>query len=493
MRSLNFRDNVLWAIAEKEGIDPTTDLLNDMAREYVNSINAWVRRLYDVADWPEWSEIRAFTPDPSTHLVTWDALPTVVTPGADLPKIGKVLRVYLLDPNTTWTPVDTPFRETNNGIYVGFDHGATVWIKFIPRAPVFTSEVWNSARTYKKDEITYSPTAGECYKSKSNGNRGNDPSASQPQPLQIEITVPRVPDDPGLSVQPKIVDVDYSTLTPDPNGTINFFIVFSDTPPNTPIASVVYNGAAGETATQIRDGVLAALIAEPLLASYTFTAQASPLRIRVTKAEDFSVPHPYSRSTGSGIEKFLKVTQVQAYIPATLSTNLGSRQFTTVSISAGQVRSGATYTLTFTDETGVDHEVSYVALSTDAEQQIIVGLINAIQTAKATDVFFNDVFASLDQPGSQLIVSVGTAAGLNAELRPAPSVYWTLIPFPYALADQVVRGVYADALKTEGQSDKGNAEEQAVPTETQLRMSAALAGGSDTLTDQKMSGGRYAR
>lgn len=496
MRSVNFRDNVLWAIAEKDGLDPTTDLLNDLAREYVSSINSWVRRLYDAVDWPEWAEIQSFTPDPTTHLVLWDALPSILDAAGrlDPPKIGKVLKVYLLDPRTTWTPVDTPFRENKQGIYVGFDHGATVWIKFMPRCPVFTSEVWNSGRTYRKDEITYSSTAGECYKSKSNGNRGHDPSDAVNQPLQTEITQERTPDDPGLSVLPKIMDVDYSTLVPDAVGTINYFSVFSDNPPSVQVAAIAYNGGAGATATQIRDGVLAALIAEPLLASYTFTAQASPLRIRVQKAQDFSIyPQPYSRSTGTGIEKFLKVTQVQAYIPATLSANTGTRQFTTVAISASQVRTGATYTLTFTDDAGVEHEVSYVAVSTDNEQQIIFGLINAIQAAKAGDTFFNDVFASLDLVNLQLIVSVGQAAGLDAAMRPAPTPYWTLIPFPFALADPVVRGVYGDALKTGGQSDKGNAEEQAVPQETQMRIGAALATGSDTLTDQKAGGGRYAR
>jgi hypothetical protein len=498
MRSVNFRDNVLWAIAEKDGLDPTTDLLNDIAREYVSSINAWLRRLYDVADFAEWTDIQAFTPDPTTHLISWDAIPSVLDSEGrlDPPKIGKVLKVYLLDPRTTWTPVDTPFRETKQGIYVGFEHGPTVWLKFIPRVPVFTSEVWDSSRTYRKGELTYSPSAGECYKSKVNNNRGHDPSDSVNQPLPTEITQERTPDDPGLSVLPKIMDVDYSVLTPDPNGTINYFSIYSDTPP-TPagaVANVVYNGTAGQTATQIRDGVLAALIAEPLLASYTFTAQASPVRIRVQKAEDFSVfQQPYSRSTGTGLETFLKVTQVQGYIPGSFSSNLGSRQFTTVAIGTNQVKTGATYLLTFTDDAGQEHEVSYTAVSTDNAQQIIVGLINAIQTAKTGDAFFNDVFASLDLTNLQLILSVGAEAGLDAQMRPAPTPYWTLSPFPFALVDQVVRGVYADVLKTEGQADKGAAEEQSVPQETQLRIGAGMATGTDMITDQTTARGRYGR
>ena len=53
MRTANFRDDVLWAIAYKMGLDPEVDLLKNQAYALASFINAYVRRLWDASDWPD--------------------------------------------------------------------------------------------------------------------------------------------------------------------------------------------------------------------------------------------------------------------------------------------------------------------------------------------------------------------------------------------------------------------------------------------------------
>jgi len=164
MRTVNFRDDVLWAVAFKLGLDPRKDLLSDQANAITSFINAWVRRLYDKFDWPEWTIIEERTPNGS-HFVDYEE--TNKTP------IGRVYKVYLLDPDLVRGPVDTPFRLLANGIHVGFDHGSTVFIKFTTRAPKFTAIPYDATKTYDTDDLAYSPQRGNCYKSVQDANTGN--------------------------------------------------------------------------------------------------------------------------------------------------------------------------------------------------------------------------------------------------------------------------------------------------------------------------------
>src|SRR4030095_6801739 len=192
MRIANYRDDGLHAIAWKLGLDPEVSLLKNQAYALASYINAYVRRIWDASDWPEWTIIGRFGPQTAPgleHIVRWNhppieyipppigtgPVPDAPAPVGSTPFIGKVLKVYLVDPRTSRLPVDTPFRLEHVGIHCGFEHGNSVWIKFIPRAPKFTGKEWDEAVTYKKDELTYSPLSGQCYKSKSSNNLGHDP------------------------------------------------------------------------------------------------------------------------------------------------------------------------------------------------------------------------------------------------------------------------------------------------------------------------------
>lgn len=179
-RSVNFRDNVLWPLAYALGLDPTVEFLNDQAAALTNYINNWVRKSWDSTDWPEWTDIQPFTPD-SNHLV-----PYVYTPSGQPPTtISRVFKVYLLDPHVSQGAYDTPFRLLDDGIHCGFEHGTTVWIRFIVSPPIYSSDEWNPSTTYNLGQRTYSPVTGESYISLVTNNQGNDPSTSPGQWMDI--------------------------------------------------------------------------------------------------------------------------------------------------------------------------------------------------------------------------------------------------------------------------------------------------------------------
>jgi hypothetical protein len=154
----------MYALAYKMGLDPINDLLDDQAKAYVSFINAWMRRLWDRFDWPEWTVIEQRTP--VGHYVD----PAQV--------IGRVLRVYLADPSTVQGVLDTPFKLNAQGIFVGFEHGTNVWIKYIEPAPQFTSTPWASGTTYGLGTLSYEPVGGNVYTSIQASNTNHPPAAN---------------------------------------------------------------------------------------------------------------------------------------------------------------------------------------------------------------------------------------------------------------------------------------------------------------------------
>lgn len=513
MRTVNFRDDVLWAVARKMRIDPATNLLPDQAQEYANSINAWVRRTWDAQDWQEWTELRAFTPNASTHMIDWEAVPAefVGHTNSDAAKIGKVLHVYLLDPRTTAFPADILFSETSTGIFVGTEHGATVFVKFIPRCPVFTADEWTAGRVYQKGELAYSPRSGECYKSKSVGNRGHDPSVffslppipvvlPPPRPAPtVEVTQAWTPDNPGMPERNQtsvisFVQTDNGMDIPDPVPDGHEFYVDVWDGPNESFATFLgdadYLTSGATPLFSIIPALVTLLQAEPLLSAFTITGDVTAKTITLEGPQPFYLIHGTFILPGIGNLRYLKRTQVEAYIP-TLSAASGQPQITRLTINDATTYPGSTYSLTVTGSDGVEHTVSYASNLYDNSAQILQGLILAMEAS--TDTFWEAVQLAFDPDALTLDISIRDVASVqpDAPAPPAGGAWWELVPFPFALVDQVVRGVYADSLKGEGQADKAAGEEQAVPIESQVRSRASLATGSDTLTDQIMPAGRY--
>ena len=170
MRTVNFRDQVMYPIAQKMGIDPTVNLQSDQAASYATFINIWVRRMLNF-DWPDYVNIDARTPGgASGHVVAFDQ-PTT------LPAIGRVLKVYLQDPTLARAVLDTPYRLYSQGIFCGFEHGSQVWIKYVPLPPLYTSVPYDATVTYPLGALVYdttpAPLGGNCYSSAQAGNIGN--------------------------------------------------------------------------------------------------------------------------------------------------------------------------------------------------------------------------------------------------------------------------------------------------------------------------------
>jgi len=163
MREVNLRDVIVWPIVSRLGYDPNKDLFGDFADALSRYINAWVRKCWPAADWPELSRIEARTP--TAHLVPYDGGTT---------DIGKVLKVYVTDPRVSDGPFDTPFRLEETNIHVGFDHGTQVWIKFMSRPNIYTLTVWDATTTYATGDLVYDPVSGNDYTSAQDANTNHD-------------------------------------------------------------------------------------------------------------------------------------------------------------------------------------------------------------------------------------------------------------------------------------------------------------------------------
>lgn len=501
MRLANYKNDVLYAVAIKAGLDPVNkELLKDEAAAMAKFITEWVRRLWDNSDWPEWTLLKEFQPD-AGHYVSYDAYPVGVQSG---PQIGRPLRVYLLDPELVGGPVDTPHRLLDRGIHVGYDHGATVFIKFVPRAPQFTSEPWNDATKYGRGQLAYSEANGECYRSKTYNNQGNDPTFMLSGELTTVLTEPGTPPNPGIPPRPKRMVIGLKGVQPGPDP--------SDPPLNGSKWQIdiwehpATNGAPPLliSATHTADGTesLATILTDlrnqlntalaPL--GFIVTAAAPALTITLEHASQFVVGVATYLQGGplagaSIILRKLKVSQAQAYQPGTDPTP-GTRRVFTVTITEANVRAGVVYTLDFLDGDGVTHSVSYQAQFTDSRPQVLDGLVQAIENAP--DDFFSDVFPATNADLGTLILSLGNIrVSLSATYAVDNSIYWEHMLFPLALVDAVVRGAYADYQKSEGQTDKGMAEEQGALVETSFSTAKALAPAQDTLTDQQRRVPRY--
>jgi len=84
------------------------------------------------------------------------------------------------------------------------------------------------SNTYQIDDVVYSYSTGECYKSKVNNNVGHDPvseGSMTPTPPIIGITQGWTPDNPGITERPEIMVIHFTGLDvdvadPPPSGAV---------------------------------------------------------------------------------------------------------------------------------------------------------------------------------------------------------------------------------------------------------------------------------
>jgi hypothetical protein len=521
MRTANYRDDVLWAIAYKLGLDPAKEFLTDEAESLASYINAWVRRNWDGTDFPEWTSVKEFSPDPS-HQVPYQAIPVGATESVTL---SRPLKVYLVDPRATPYPIDTRFRAWDEGLHVGFDHGASVWIKYLGLPPKFTSIPWDSAVTYNRGDLAYSPLSGECYISNSSGNLGHDPTGQQgahPPPLTVAVLQPAEPETPAIAGRPQITKV---TLVVDPILTTsltqhNWDILDST---GAVIASATYAGLVSEPPADILTAIFNSLDANAALSAFTFTLDTTALAIQIEASQFFAVrsyyysytspadesvttgmaPTPGELVTGDDLATVTigapypwppaftvnnTINNLQYYMPAVTYVP-AKAQIIELTMSPQSAVAGASYELTFSDTVGPPHTIDYLNDPARSSAGILLGIVEEIQAS--TDPFFSAMSLILDAPLLKLTFAAYDMVSLNAEVVPRESTWWELVPFPLALVEPVVRGAYSDALREAGQTDKAMAEEQGAGAEVADRVTKALAPGYTDLTDQRAPAPRY--
>lgn len=499
MRVANFRDDVLWSIVRLQGQDPKKNLDDDQAAAIVSFVNAWVRRTYDAKDYPEWTQTLPFVVGTGglAHIVPYSSIPFPSTLENDRVMIGRVFKAYLQDPKTTpFRPLDTPHTMRPEGVHVGFEHGSLIWLKFIEQPPQFTSEVWVPTHSFSIGELTYSPISGQCYKSLANANIGNDPRTIRVLTLPTEQIQDHAPPTMAQPARNKVLELGLQGTKPGPD------------PPTTPLAGsvwsisirgagilsssselalVTHTATGSETLTAIA-ALLAAALATALPTFVSFTAGVdafSRIIIRIEDNADFgviaswSMPGPIGDHYTTSSE--LHQTVTQAYSP-TIPEKGRTRQMVNVTLPDEMVMGDAVYSLRFRSPDGLEHYVEYQGLHTDGAAQIITGL--ADQITKSPDAWMTSVQPTADTINSVLTLSGLDEFSLEAMAAPGTIIWWKIVQFPFELLDQVVRGAYAHALKEEGQSDKGTAEEQVVPLETQISVTSNIKAGSDQMTDQ---------
>jgi hypothetical protein len=464
MKSVNFRDAVLWPLAHKMGIDPDITrngqgIMPDQADAWVSFINEWVRRLWTAQDWPEWTRIAQYVV-PGSNVIPWG-------------EIRRPLAVYLVDPRTVNAPVDVPVRFDENGIFVGGVGGASVWIKYVPDAPVFTAREWSPSTVYMKGDLAYSPVSGECYVSNADGNVGHDPTITFSS-LPSTILSQALPRSPGVAATPRVVQVTLLMGAGDVNGSVSTWQVVDNTT-GAVLATATHTGAAGQLPADVLTDLYGQLNAA--LTGFVLTLDTTNLRITIQGPVDFSLSKYFWTPSASSKKVWNRLVELAAYKAAIPGTDTATPQVASVAVGSDQVVPGATYTLTLSGSDAVDHSVSYVSAQDDGPMEILQGLSDSIKASSDTWFSNHVVGLSLDGTNQQLLVTTLSPVSLRPIVIPPVPVqrqWWNPVLFPAALVEPVLRGAYADALRAEGQTGKGAAEEQATATEA-----GVLAGSYD--------------
>jgi hypothetical protein len=501
MRTTKFRD-ILWGVAYKLGLDPVGEnFLSNQATTIGVYIDQWVRRLYDIHDWPEWTIIREFNPDPVTHIVSYEQLQTT-SPDTEF-RTHRIFKVYLVDPKTVSAPIDTKFKLRDDGIHCGFEHGSSVWIKYTQPPPRFTADIWRNNQAYAKDDVVYSYQTGECYKSKIYNNLAHDPIIGpRPVPYLQVATLQEYQASLGIPGQTKImlVDLAHGELgenVPDPPYNSNFRLPVWDTNLNI-LVNALHTTVVSDTLVTVVTDISNQLIAALTGLGFTITADTTALTITLEADQNFKLlgsglddfPYYTTGPPGPSVSHPLHVVQVQAFIPGVPGTGI-IPQLSKVTISQGQVIPNAIYTISFFDQSGARHTASYQSDNLVNGARIMAGLADAIAAQQASDPFFAALVLTVDSTEPSLTVASLQPTSIDVVIGIQSSLYWELVPFPLALADQVIRGAYADLLKEWTQAAQGMAEEQIVPTETATSSHDFESQPNTKLTSQQIAYSRY--
>jgi hypothetical protein len=232
------------------------------------------------------------------------------------------------------------------------------------------------------------------------------------------------------------------------------------------LATTSDGGTGVKTISQIMDTIRTDLLAL-LGGGWTITNNGTNKTMDIQNASKFSltapltlVPSYFEPPPNNDTAHFLKIAQVQPYIPS-MSGTTGEDQVIELTITNANLFPGATYTVTFRGQDGQEHTVNYVSLDHDGVPDVLAGILAAMTAEGATDDFFLSVFSSTDGITAQF--RTHNAVSMDATVTRAGSPYWELVPFPKALFNPVVRGASADLMGEWGQTDKQTTGEGKVP------------------------------
>ena len=503
MRSCKFRD-VLWGVARKAGYDPVSgNFMSNQAIPIGEYISQYVQREYSLYDNPEYTHIVAVTPD-ANHIVPYDILAPIGSTAAGI-NIGRVIEVYLVDPKTTNVPITTKFTLRDDGIHCGFEHGTSVWIKYIEPAPVFTAIPWLTNTNYAQGDVVYSPNTGDCYKSKVDNNLGHSPDTTVTDPPPNQILTQELqrflPPSLGSEEQDKIIVIDFNicldgTLVVDPAAnTAQFVIPVMD---NT--STTIYTSTHNCVGTETIASVITAMVADlsgGLGVGWTVTGDTTNKKITIQNASDFIVYNNKGSSdfaryfpTSASSSHVLAAQITQPYIPASAGTTV-TQQVTQVTYGSNQLVPGGNFSLLFIDGNGVQHNVDYQSALTDSSQDILSGIIGALQTAAAGDTYLAAISPTVDFSVNSITFSTNAQMSIHATQTKTGSPYWDIVPFPLALKNPCIRGAKAQLDGEWGQTDKETSGEQMVPQEMDISKQTYTPTVTPNYTTQQKPYSRY--
>jgi hypothetical protein len=121
----------------------------------------------------------------------------------------------------------------------------------------------------------------------------------------------------------------------------------------------------------------------------------------------------------------------------------------------------------------------------DGPASVLGGIIAAIQSGGASDMFLAQLQVTLDPATASMIVETPFTGGVHMDrfIEPPPdpipppvpkpppvfAPWWTKVLFPAELVDPIVRGASVDILKEWGQFQPALAEESQLPDEVSLK------------------------
>lgn len=488
IRPLKFRE-VIWGVAHKMGwmtdCEPATGgPSDDQFCELVSFCNAWIRRLWDMEDWEEWTRISEVKPD-SDHFVA---------------NPGRVLRMFLVNPRLTPGLVeDAPFTMFESRVHCGFEHGTSVWLKYIQPPPMFTHEVWSQFTTYSIGSLVYSRTSGECYRSIADNNRGHDPApitlTGGRADLDVEVTQEFVAEVEPIPPVSEVwhVRVD-SPVHYDEEDTVYRFDVTDADGVHHVLTHTIPPG--GETLVQLTTGIIAdfAGIADPYLNALAVSSDDFGVETRLiieNTTARFSVRADVDPPSGPRVD--LTLTHISTFHAGRAGQDMVP-QLAVMTLDAQFELLPTTYTIRARERDG-QHQVGYTSERDEDLETTLTGIIGAINAAATGDPFWGEVIANPDADTNSIefLTTETVEFRGTAEVQSDPNVgdQWEQVVFPQRIAEPVMNGMYQDALREEGQTDKALAEAPVTERELVVATSKSVNQPFDRLTQQQAPRSRY--